>query len=190
VHWIGSAAGIDGEDLPAHLPEALAALEAAVAGVPVRRLYCLSYEGGHPDHDAAALLTAAFARRRGARVRAWQLPFYSGHGTRWRFFRLHRPVSRQARVLVHRVPRREALRHAAIFRHHRSQWRTTLGLLPGHLLQRLVLRREVMQALDPALLSTRPHPGPLLYERMLGIPWERVEGQVAAFRRQHLGEGQ
>jgi len=185
VYLLGTRHDIKAETLAERLPEAFDLLETQTSRLPLQRIYCLAYEGGHPDHDATHLLTAALALKRGLALRTWQVPSYTAFGASRRLFRLHHPIPRRVRTLTRTLPAGLAIRHALLFREHRSQWRTWLGLLPGHLLERVVLRRERFQALDLSALGARPHAGPLLYEQRLGTCWESFERSTRAFREQH-----
>lgn len=172
VFFPGIRHGIPDGGLPLHLTAALGRLEEAVGAAPVRRIYTPAYEGGHQDHDAAHLIALAFASQRGLLRRTWQVPFYHGRGTPWKLFRTHDPLESNGRRLQRRLAAGEALRHTLLVRHYTSQWRTWLGLLPGLAWRRGVLRREWLQPVDPGVLHRRPHPGPLLYERLFGFSYE------------------
>src|SRR5215210_5707676 len=60
--------------LPEHLEEALRFVEATIGDVD--EVVTLAWEGGHQDHDAAHLVAAVFARRRG--VPCLEMPLYNG----------------------------------------------------------------------------------------------------------------
>lgn len=173
----------DGE-LPRQLSRGLRLLEEAAAGLDVRRIYTLAYEGGHQDHDAAHLISLAFACRRRLLGRTWQAPMYQGAGRAGRLFRVHAPLAANGRVLRRRLGPGEALRHCLLALSYPSQWRTWLGLLPGFVWSRGLRRRELLQPVDPGVLARRPHPGPLLYERLFGFAYE----ELAAAARRDLGE--
>jgi LmbE family N-acetylglucosaminyl deacetylase len=170
--------------LPLHLARGLRLLEEAVRGFRFRRVYTLAYEGGHQDHDAAHLIALAFARSRGLLRRTWQAPLYQGEGRPWRLFRVHRPLAANGRLLRRRLGAGEALRHALLALSYPSQWRTWLGLFPAFAWSRGARRHELLQPVDPAVLGRRPHPGPLLYERLFGFAYE----EFAAAARRELGE--
>ena len=64
--------------LKAHLAEALAIIEAAIARERIDALWAPAYEGGHQDHDATNLLAARF----GARLPVWEFAEYHRAGGR------------------------------------------------------------------------------------------------------------
>ncbi len=113
--------------------EALAAVEAWIdeSGFEPQRIYAPSYEGGHPDHDAAHLLAAVIASDRGIAGDAWHFSLYNAYRRPRPFFATMRqlpstsPSHRAAMTLSARW------RATWLCRHYRSQRRTWLGLLPG-----------------------------------------------------------
>ncbi len=66
--------GIADQRLFCRLPEAADALEDLFLQVAPDCLLTLSYEGGHPDHDAACFLASVLGRRMGIPV--WEGPLY------------------------------------------------------------------------------------------------------------------
>jgi LmbE family N-acetylglucosaminyl deacetylase len=186
ISFLGSRHGIRDGELVGRLPEALELVESETRALRIRRLYCLAFEGGHQDHDASHLLAAALAARRGLLRRTWQHAVYTGRGAPGRLFRVLHPLPRRTRTLTRRLPAPLAWRHAWLVRHYPSQWRTWLGLFPELFLQRALLRRERLQPLDLTTLGDRPHPGPLLYERLFDFPYERFREASRAFVEEHL----
>jgi LmbE family N-acetylglucosaminyl deacetylase len=166
LHFLGSRHGIGDQALAHRLEEAYQRLEEELSGLPCRRVYTLAFEGGHPDHDAAHLVALAYARRRGLLPRTWQIPAYHGHRTPGRLFRVQALLPRATRRWRRRLPAGLAWRHAWLPLRYPSQMRSWLGLWPELFVRRALLRREVLEAADPAAVRGRPHPGPLLYERM------------------------
>lgn len=179
--FIGSLERIPDRELVLHLDRAWRALVRVADAEPITRIYTLAYEGGHPDHDAAYVLAVLLARRQGLLRRAWQVPFYHGWGTPGQLFRVHQALPTATRHLVRRVPLLLAARHVTICWRYPSQWRTWVGLFPEYCLQRGLRRREVLAAIDPPRVRQRPHPGPVLYERMRGLPYETFAAAVNEF---------
>jgi LmbE family N-acetylglucosaminyl deacetylase len=137
---------------------------AATAFTP-SRLYAPSYEGGHPDHDAAHLIAAVVSAGCGIVGDAWHFSLYNA-------YRLPNPLFSTLRQLPTQKPRRYATMTprtgwstALLCRHYRSQWKTWIGLFPGALLERAILRREFVAGFDLSRLARRPYEGELLYER-------------------------
>jgi LmbE family N-acetylglucosaminyl deacetylase len=180
MHFLGSAHAIPDGSLPLHLPRAERLLEEAVGHQPIRRIFSMAYEGGHQDHDAAHVAAVVFARRRGLLHRTWGMPAYQGHRLPWILYRVATPLPGRPHR-VRRLPRRLAWRHAWIVWRYPSQRRTWLGLFPELLVQRAVRRREVLIPADADAIRGRPHPGPLLYERLFRFPYERFRDGVDAF---------
>jgi len=164
------------------LPRAFAALNAWVAtNLPgVGRLYTLAWEGGHPDHDAAYVLTVALADARGIRD-AWQFSLYNARRCPRPLFRVlsQLPASGESRVIRYGLV--DAIRYATICWRHTSQVRTWLGLFPELAIRRLLLRSESVVRIDQARSRRRPHDGELLYERMFGTRYADVRTRTDEF---------
>jgi LmbE family N-acetylglucosaminyl deacetylase len=164
--------------------EALTAVETWIdrSGFAPQRLYAPSYEGGHPDHDAAHLLAAVVAGERGIAGDAWHFSLYNA-------YRRPRPFFATMRQLPTSSPsRRAAMSPGARWRatwlcsHYRSQRRTWLGLFPGAAYARLIARGERAVRFDLARLASRPHEGELLYERMFATSFAQFETQTRVLR--------
>ena len=69
--------GIADQELFRRLPQAIKATEEVVAQVQPDCLLTLSYEGGHPDHDACCFIAAQVGKAR--RLSVWESPLYHCH---------------------------------------------------------------------------------------------------------------
>jgi LmbE family N-acetylglucosaminyl deacetylase len=143
------------------------------------RIYAPSYEGGHPDHDAAHVLAIAIALERSIVAETWHFSLYHAYRCARPFFRTFRQLPAAG------AGRRPAIAPATqrattlLLRHYASQRRTWAGLLPGILIERVLLRRETVVRCDPGRLRLRPHAGELLYERMFATRYEDWAADVA-----------
>jgi LmbE family N-acetylglucosaminyl deacetylase len=136
----------------------------------------LAWEGGHQDHDAAHLVAAVFARKRG--IRCLEMPLYNGHNAFGPFFRVAHPVGEG--WTSRKISWREKFANVWLVRFYPSQRRTWLGLMPQMLLARA---RELTREADLSRVASPPHPGPLLYERRFHYPYERFAAHAAEFLR-------
>jgi LmbE family N-acetylglucosaminyl deacetylase len=171
VHFIGSREAIADGSLPDNLSRAMSLLEAEITAVD--EVVTLAWEGGHQDHDAAHLIAALFAERRG--VRCLEMPLYNGHRAAG-LFRVNRSIGQgwMSRLL----PLREKLATIRLTLLYRSQRMTWLGLTPILL---VAPARELTRVADLQRTTTRPHDGPLFYERRFHYPYERFAANAAAF---------
>ena len=147
-----------------------------------QRIYAPSYEGGHPDHDAAHLVAAVFASERGIAGDAWHFSLYNAYRRPRPFFATMRQLptaSASRRAAMSPTTRWRATWLCGLYR---SQRRTWLGLLPGAAYARLIARRECTVRFDLARLAARPHEGELLYERMFATSFATFETQTHALR--------
>jgi N-acetylglucosamine malate deacetylase 2 len=124
-----------------------------------------AFEGGHPDHDAAAFAVHAvvkFLSQRGRSPQVIEMPFYRADGPGWA--RQTFPPE-QARSIVVLTPEEQNLKRRMI-ECYASQSQT---LAP------FALDRECFRAAPPCDFSMLPNGGALLYERydwgMNGARW-------------------
>ncbi len=160
--------------LPEQLERALTFLESVA--MHADEIVTLAWEGGHQDHDAAFLVAAVFARKRG--IRCLEMPLYNGEHTPGAFFRVMHPVGDG--WMARRIKLRERIHDILLTRFYPSQRKSWLGLAPLMLLGR---PRELTRVADLRRAASPPHPGSLLYERRFHYPYARVADHAARFLR-------
>jgi len=162
------------------LPQAYAALEAAVARIgPVERFIVTAWEGGHMDHDACALMTSRLARALG-NPPVEEISLYNGLGLPGPLFRAGAPLPQNGPM--RRIPSAPAdwLLWMLAVRFYRSQATTWVGLWPT-MFWTYARRGFCVQRMEHARVLERPHPGPLLYERRYKQPYEGVRAAADDF---------
>jgi hypothetical protein len=140
-----------------------------------------AWEGGHQDHDAAHLIGARLALDPRFRVR--QFSIYQGAGLPGPVFRMLAPLQENGAAMPVPAPllaRIRFLRRAASYP---SQWKSMLGLLPVYALRMLTRHPFQLQAVTPGRCGSRPHVGPLLYERRGALTWPEFDAATADWRR-------
>jgi len=181
VH-VGAGKGVFDGAVQDGLEIAQAALVSALSTIePVERFVIGAWEGGHHDHDACAALTVSLARRANPPIPIDQFSLYNAR-------RLPAPLFRAGAPLPENGPRqkvtltpREWLSYAAAVWLFPSQAKTWLGLWPVMFANFLLSGGYSYQRLDPDRICQRPHPGPLLYERMFKTPYETVRARLDTF---------
>ena len=190
IHFLGSMHDVADGQLMHRLEFALSLLVDATRSMQLARIYTLAWEGGHADHDAAHLVALALARRVPPSDGVWEFSMYNGKGVPWLFFRtmnlLPTGAPRERDVLT----LGDGLRYARACFEYESQRKTWLGLFWETLLRRVLLREMVVQRIDPARVTVRPHSGRLLYERMFGVRYEDFSAATAPFIARELGGDQ
>jgi LmbE family N-acetylglucosaminyl deacetylase len=186
VVFLGSCHGIRDGMLVQSLDRALALLDEHLGVTPIDRIFCMAWEGGHPDHDASHLVALALGRRRGLLDRIWEFSLYNGRGTRGPFFRVMAPLATGARRQQRRLTLSEATRVARLPVCYRSQRSTWLGLFPEAFLKLVILRREIMQEAAADRVRGRPHDGKLFYERRFGVDYRSWRALAEPFITRHL----
>ncbi|HEX2558779.1 PIG-L deacetylase family protein [Phenylobacterium sp.] len=174
----GRGTGVLDGALHRTLAAAEAAVREAAAGLEIERLVVPAWEGGHPDHDGLAFLAVRLSQALGG-APIDQVSLYNGRGLPGRLFRGASPLPENGPVT--RVPMSAVdwARYAAAVRCFPSQWRTWAGLWPA-MFATFARWGYGYQQLSPPRVRERPHAGPLLYERMYGIPYTEVRAALDA----------
>lgn len=137
------------------------------ATTSVNEIICTAYEGGHNDHDIAAILARALAKKHNATVLEFYL--YNGDGTRGKFYKVAHPV-KITQIKTYRYTFKDFLTVLIAPFVYLSQMSAMLGLWPFLMLKILMLRPLVINVLGPQDLAISEHPSVPLYER-----WERID---------------
>lgn len=173
VH-VGRGTGAMDGNVRAAAAKALQATREALRQVgAVERLVVTAWEGGHPDHDACALIAVRLAEELG-HPRIEQFALYSGRGLSGRLFRAGSPLPENGPIRRIRMPLADWWRFAVGVRYYPSQWKTWLGLWPAMFLS-YALRGFGCQELQTSRVAARPHDGALLYERQFGVGYDALE---------------
>jgi LmbE family N-acetylglucosaminyl deacetylase len=186
ICFLGSRHGIQDGTLVRFLEHSLALVDEHLGAMAIDQVFCLAWEGGHPDHDASHLVALALSQRRRLLGRIWQFPLYHGRGTPDGLFRVMAPLDARG-CLKRRIALRDGVRIALLSMRYRSQRSTWLGLFPEALVKLVLLRRELMQEATPEAVLRKPHPGKLFYERRFGVDYESWRVLAEPFIRRHLG---
>jgi LmbE family N-acetylglucosaminyl deacetylase len=182
VGFVGAPERIEDGKLPDSVEKGLGLLGAWAERIPtIDRIYALDWEGGHHDHDAAHLIALAFARERSVSdVFAYSM--YNGYKRRPGWFRVTSFVPASGDVLRRRLTLREAFLPVRALASYPSQRRTWLALGPGLAIRALLRREERLRRVDCRRVSSRPHEGALLYEKMFGVSPDAVLRSMASLR--------
>jgi LmbE family N-acetylglucosaminyl deacetylase len=175
----GAGSGVfDGAVIDGLAP-ALAALRRALEGEPVTRFVVPAWEGGHPDHDACALLAVVLARERGGPpIR--QFGLYNGRRFPRPFYRACSPMPENGPATPVALRPTNWIRWLAAVRFFPSQTWNWLGLWPAMFLTFAQRGGFADQALAPERVRARPHAGRLHYEWMFRTPYGRVRERADA----------
>jgi LmbE family N-acetylglucosaminyl deacetylase len=164
--FLGSEMQVPDGSLVDHLPHAHERLSAALDKIgAVGRLVFHAWEGGHQDHDAVHILGLAAARRLNLLDRSYQFPLYRASGTPFLPYALFAPLPQNGPVIVTRVVPRDRWRYLGLTTRYRSQAKTLIALYPMLFSHELTDGCRRLQPVSPGRSKSRPHGGPLLYER-------------------------
>ncbi|MEO8176087.1 MAG: PIG-L family deacetylase [Sphingomicrobium sp.] len=187
LRFAGHEIGIPDGQLHCNLGRALEAIEQWCETSPsIDCIYTLAWEGGHPDHDAAHIVAAAFAAARGVDSRVRQIPFYRASDN-WPapIFTVGSPLPANGPVVGVALSPGERWLPVRMIPFYRSQWRSFAGLAPLMLWHALTRGSFSMQDLSKPRLADRPTARPLLYEVRNGVRCEDFLAASAAFLALH-----
>jgi len=158
VFLLGQETDIFDLKLHERMADAYRALSARLQAVSIDRLYLMAWEGGHPDHDASHLIGRAYAYAQGLERELYEFPAYNR-------FRVMSYVGEGGEVLSTATDRRRAFRTLCSAFGYRTQRLTFLAMLPGSLVQLVLLGRQTYRRVPERDYSKPPHNGRLFYER-------------------------
>ena len=146
-----------------------------------QRAYLMGWEGGHPDHDAAHLIGAAWARQGAPEL--LEFPLYNACGLPPGRFVSMQLVPREGGVRSRPVSETEAKAWRDLSASYPSQRQVFKSLMPG-IEHALFARRtcEYRELVPPPDYSQRPHAGPLFYEQRFDISFEVFREKLAVLR--------
>ncbi|EIM25606.1 PIG-L deacetylase family protein [Microvirga lotononidis] len=189
IWYLGTSSAIKDQGLAESLETifdaVLAALNQYGKPLTIKSVYAPSWEGGHPDHDAAALLAIAIGRALCRESHVYQFPLYNSNKKIFFPYTVLKPILEAGPVKELRIPAKRRLKYLKLCADYKSQWRTFIGLVPFIFTQYVTRGTQQIQALTALTTSGRPHRGPLLYERRGWQTWGKFEQKVAAFRQKH-----
>lgn len=133
----------------------------------VDEIVCTAYEGGHNDHDVAAILSRALAKKINVKVLEFYL--YNGYGTFGKIYKVASP-GRLTKKLTYRYRLNDFMAFLKAPFVFVSQISAMLGLWPFLFLKIIFLRPLTLNVLNPEQLKVSEHIDVPLYER-----WGRIE---------------
>jgi LmbE family N-acetylglucosaminyl deacetylase len=149
-----------------HLPALVTKVESFIRRLNPYLVISSAYEGGHPDHDAVALV-AAMVHRRLSSFQHWEFPLYHAGRDGEMITGEFLPGSAPAAASLDLTPAERDLKHRM------------LACFPSQtaVLSHFPVDREQFRPAPLYDFAQAPHPGPLLYERwgwgVSGSAWTR-----------------
>src|SRR5437763_1655897 len=114
VHFLGTELDVPDGHLVSHLETVYRRL----LTLRPTTIYTTAWEGGHPDHDAAALLAVALGRTLGIADDVWQFSLYNA--VRWPLLSVFHPIAAAGLIHRERIPPRRRLAYLASLARYRS----------------------------------------------------------------------
>lgn len=179
IHFLGTEFNFSDGNLFKMMPVAFIKLCEKLNGQHFDQVYLPAWEGGHPDHDACHLIGVRFAQQNSiSTVREFSL--YNGFQTK--YLRVSCLIPREGGALICRtLTLKEAFAAFALIRFYKSQLKTWFALALPAAISILFLRRECLREVIINDCSSRPHPGPLLYEKAFRVTYPDLESEARHF---------
>jgi len=184
IQFLGTEHGIDDGMLVRSVDRAFGLSIKRLTGI--HKVFCLAWEGGHPDHDASHLIALAIAKKMGILNETYQFSIYNGFGIPSYGFRTMTPLRENGNIIARKIDIREALRSSILCWRYKTQWKAWLGLFPEAFIKIAIFRNEILQPVNIERTKERPHRNTLYYEKKFKMKFEEFMKYTRDFRRQYL----
>jgi len=188
IWFLGQEVGVPNQGLSASLDRVYTALWQCVGqhggSSAVASIYTTAWEGGHPDHDAAALLAGGLAKALNLLDRVYQFSLYNSYKCKLLPYSVFNPIEEAGSVINIPIPLLKRIKYMKLCWMYPSQLRTFIGLFPFIIKHYMERGSQQVQLLELSTLQSRPHAGGLLYERRGWLKWEDFEAVVVSFRKE------
>jgi len=181
MHFIGAQGGFPDGLLYTRLEDALHAVAAVINRQPrICALYLPAWEGGHQDHDAAHLIGTVFAAKNSLLNATLQFTLYRA-APNLTGLTLFAPLGENGPVAAERIPWADRRRYLRLALAYPSQWKAWAVLYPLLVYAYCIKGTQETQGVSLDRVFARPHPGPLLYERLGRARYEDIRASANAF---------
>lgn len=148
----------------------------------INKIYTHSYEGGHPDHDAANIIVRILTTNLNITKNTFQFPLYSGKKLWWIFFKLFDAISENGESKNIKISNKNSFLFIRLFfSYFTVAPKTILGLSLPYIFHMVVYKTQVLQICTNIVPSAKPHSGKLLYEKRKMETYESFEKQKEIF---------
>lgn len=129
------------------------------------RLYMLSYEGGHQDHDAVYVLGVVLAKKLNIIANCYQFSLYNGKNLQFGLFRVLSPIRENGDVFSYKLTMGRMWFYFKLCISFKSQKKTWLGLSPFVIWHYVIKQTQDLQKVNFDRVYGAPHSNKLLYEQ-------------------------
>lgn len=149
---------------------------------PIKNIYTHSYEGGHPDHDAANIIIRMLCKKLSLNDNFFQFPLYSGKGSKWIFFKIFDSSKINEDVILKNISFTDRILFIKLFFSYLNvQPKAIFGLSIPYLLHMFFKKTQILHKADLNNEMERPHEGLLLYERRKMLSFEKFKDHKDKF---------
>ena len=186
ILFIGEHLNIEDGKLFLNLEKAYEELQIIFSKIKLNRILCLSWEGGHQDHDASHLIALALASKLSLLNSTFQYSLYNGYKCRGPLYRVMKPLKTNGKMIYQKLSLLQAIKASLVCWQYTSQKKTWLGLFPEAFLRFLITRKLIIQPVKIETCAKQPHEGTLFYEKRFKIAYANFKKESASFKTKYL----
>lgn len=139
-------------------------------------IYSHAWEGGHPDHDSAFLISYYFYKK--LNIKLYTFPLYNCENLKWPFFNAFVPVKKNGRILIKKYSKKNYIKLFKFMTSYKSQFFSLLGLYPFLLLRIFLFKTYFIQTMSKTEKLSKPHSNEIMYEQRKIMTWMRFSSII------------
>jgi hypothetical protein len=139
-------------------------------------IYSHAWEGGHPDHDSAFLISYYFYKK--LNIKLYTFPLYNCENLKWPLFNAFVPVNKNGRILKKKYSETNYIKLFKFMMSYKSQFFSLLGLYPFLLLRIFLFKTYFIQTMSKTEKLSKPHSNVIMYEQRKIMTWMRFNSIV------------
>ena len=139
-------------------------------------IYSHAWEGGHPDHDSAFLISNYFFKK--LNIKFYTFPMYNCENLKWPFFNAFVPVKKNGRILKKKYSKKNYIKLFKFMMSYKSQFFSLLGLYPFLLLRIFLFKTYFIQTSSKTKKISKPHNNKIMYEQRKIMTWMKFNSTI------------
>ena len=139
-------------------------------------IYSHAWEGGHPDHDSAFLISNYFFKK--LDLKFFAFPLYNCENLKWPLFKAFKPIKNNGKIIKKKYSNNDYYRFLKCMMCYRSQFKSLIGLYPFLILRIFLLRSYYLQVTRKIKKISKPHKKVIMYEQRKFMTWKKFESII------------
>ena len=188
ILFVGEKLNVNDGTLFTSLEKTYTEIQKIFTSVKLDKIYCLSWEGGHHDHDASHLLAIALAKNKNILNHTFQYSLYNSHKIPYPLYRVMAPLTKNGAPIIYKLSIISAIKYSLKCWKYTSQIKTWIGLFPEAFIKFVIKRKLVYQNVSIERCLEKPHQKYLFYENKFNISYENFRNNVNAFITKYINQ--